>query len=484
MSDPIVLCVDSEVMRHPELVGLDGENLFAQPWLRVFASAVAARSYLRDGGSAAEVWVVSSDDIDPINAAAGIKADARQRTVRLVAFEGTGSLKSRASQAGVDVVSDRRGFAQRYADEKRLWDGIDAGEPADSPCEEAAGGEACPEPSDAEKRGKRFVGASYGQDSGSPGVVRESVRDAAHVREPTFDESALEPPAQASSAGSPSCLAGRPASVAVDAGAFVLPVVSGSGGAGKSTVAALAALLSQKLGFRTLLVDLDLQFGDMSALLGQPDPLRVDEAVAVPERALQLAPKGSMPALLAAPLRLERGEAVAAHVPELIDALRGSFDVIVANTGSLWAEQHAAVLERSSKALFLVDQRPSSLRACRHAVELCSRCGIATSPFVFAVNRCSKGALYTSIDVSCALHGASAVELRDGGSEVEELFSAGLPLDLVGSRNDLCSSLERVLIDILPGCSERVEASPKREERSLFAWAGRRRLGRRAACLC
>ena len=42
---------------------------------------------------------------------------------------------------------------------------------------------------------------------------------------------------------------------------FLLTVVSGSGGAGKSTVATLAALLGARRGLRTALLDADLQFG-------------------------------------------------------------------------------------------------------------------------------------------------------------------------------------------------------------------------------
>ncbi|MFR8831758.1 MAG: chromosome partitioning protein ParA, partial [Eggerthella lenta] len=132
-----------------------------------------------------------------------------------------------------------------------------------------------------------------------------------------------------------------------------------------------------------------------------------------------------------------------------------------ANTGAAWAEQHALLLERSSKALFLIDQRPSSLRACQHALDLCARCGIATGPFLYAVNRCSKNALFTSIDVSCSLRGAHVFELKDGGGEVEELLGAGLPFDLLASRNDLCASLERVLSGVLPG--DRRAAAPPEE---------------------
>ena len=160
-----------------------------------------------------------------------------------------------------------------------------------------------------------------------------------------------------------------------------------------------------------------------------------------------------MPALLAAPERLEDAEAVVQAAPQLLDELVKRFDVIVCNTGAAWAEQHAVLLERSSKALFLVDQRPSSLRACQHALDLCVRCGIATSPFLFALNRCAKNAPLTSIDVSCALQGAHVAEVKNGGRDVEELLGAGMPLDLLESKNDLCTSLERLLLEVLPNAS-------------------------------
>lgn len=165
-----------------------------------------------------------------------------------------------------------------------------------------------------------------------------------------------------------------------------------------------------------------------------------------------------MPALLAAPERLESSEFVAHQAARLLDEVRMRFDVVIANTGSSWGEQHAALLERSSKALFLIDQHASSLRACRHALELCARCGIASGPFVFAVNRCSKNALITSLDASCALRGAPAVELLDGGSEVEELLEEGLACEAATSRNALYTSIDTLMLSLLPGCAQRERA--------------------------
>ena len=430
MMPTMALCADAESIRRPDLIGLAGENLARQEWLRLFSSGEEARRFLRADRSVAEAWIASCDDVEPINLAAALKRDRADLRVCLLAFQGTGSLMSRATAAGIDASLTRQAFVERYAAAKRRH--VPTGDTA---------------------------GTGPGTGAGAP---RSAVRFA---------------PAPALTSRPP--VSGHPA--------FVLPVVSGSGGAGKSTVAVLSALFSQGLGYRTLLLDFDLRFGDAHELVGVPGALAVDEALASPARLEGLAPDGLVPAVLAAPKRLEDAEAVVREAPRLLDDLRGRFDVVVANTGASWAEEHALLLERCSKALFLVDQRPSSLRACRHALELCSPSGNATGPFRFSAKRCAKGAPLTSIDVSCALRGAPAVELRDGGGEVEELLGAGQPLDLIAAKNDLCTSLEHVLVDLLPGCEGRTlslaEPSGARRERRFGR--GRRRVGRRGApCPC
>ncbi len=64
------------------------------------------------------------------------------------------------------------------------------------------------------------------------------------------------------------------------------------------------------MGYNTLLLDFDLQFGDAPALMGVQNPLAVDDVLAVPSRLDQLRSDGRMPALLAAPRHLEDSEAV------------------------------------------------------------------------------------------------------------------------------------------------------------------------------
>lgn len=532
----VALCADEASMAHPELIGLADEQLFAQPWLRLFTSGSEIRTFLRHDRAVDEVWVVSCDDVEPINLAATIKGDRGDVRVCLVSFQGTGSLRSRASAANIDATLTRQAFVTRYAAFKRVRSSatlpIDRGGVADlqdsgplfQPEEPAL---PAPPPSAVQGAQPQLAGIpsiaplhpAVGVDPSQPARNHASAQpvppigaaldDAAAGRLPhppvgcsadglpqppaPASQQAAASPHAASAAGAPvpppgfssppdaalvsgaphqpqfsappapSAVAvpspiGEPAAFAVRQGsqadALLLPIVSGSGGAGKSAVAVLAALLAQRRGLKTLLLDFDLQFGDMREMTGQPEALGIDEVLAEPARLAQLAPAAGMPALLGAPRHLEEAETVARSAPALLAALGGMFDVIVANTGSAWAEQHAVLLERCSKALFLIDQRASSIAACRRALDLCARCGIAVSPFLFAVNFCAKGAPLTSIDASCALRGAQTVELADGGAEVEEALSEGRPQDLIEAGNPLVASLDALLADILPSTGE------------------------------
>lgn len=438
MMGRIALCADEMTCRNPETIGLDGESLEAQEWLVVFCSGEEARRVVAQDQGIEEAWVVSTEDVEPINLAATLKSDRPELCVRLVEFEGCGSLFSRANTALIDEVADRGTFVRRYAEAKaRLSqvvavamqagsadaattvDGtVAAAAPRDMP--DATLRDGSPEENPAEDSGLRRLAFGLAPDDALPVPVGEPL-----------------------------------ARVKVAGHAFVLPVVSGSGGAGKSSVSVVGAFIAQRMGYRTLLLDYDLQFGDAAIMAGVPNGLSIDVAMTHPDQLQSGLNIENGPAVLAAPSRLELAESVVRGMPALLEMLSGSFDVIIANTGAAWAEQHAVLLERSSAALFLVDQRASSVRACKHALQLCARCGIASGPFQFAVNRCAKNVPLTSADVSCALQGASVFELREGGRDVEDYLSSGAAADLLDSGNEFCASLQLVMARLLPGGADR-----------------------------
>lgn len=438
----VALCADTTCLQHPEVMGLAGENLASQEWLYLFPSAENAREFLRTDKKVAEVWVVSNDGIAPINLAASLKKDRPDRFVCLMMSQETGSLKSRANAAGIDMFLSQSAFVARYARQKRMYS---------SSCLAIK----CPKPEMQSELSPSHL-AEY-----------EASRNIPNTSEiQTFHKDQRAVQGDTSSVISPTS---SPASS--HKSAFLLPVVSGSGGSGKSAVAVLSALLLQKIGYNTLLLDFDLQFGDLPLLLGVHDPMHVDDILASPARLSQLHSEKYMPALLAAPVRLEEAETVVRSASKLLDLLVNRFDAIVCNTGVAWDDHHAVLLERSSKVLFLIDQRASSIYACRHALDLCARCSIAANPFVFVLNRCAKGVPLTSIDVSCALRGVHVAELKEGGRDVEELLSIGAALDLIEAKNDLCTSLRNLLQEILPNVPN--DISDEESKKRLF---GSRRL--------
>ena len=227
---------------------------------------------------------------------------------------------------------------------------------------------------------------------------------------------------------------------------------------------------------KTVLVDLDLQFGDAGFLLGLDDTVGIDELVRQPERINRVKPAGGLPAVVGAPDRLEESEALVAYTSEVLSLLKVHFDAVVVNTGSFWSDSHIQVSEASDQVLFILDQRPSSVRSCSRALDLCARCGIAVQPFRFLLNLCSKHALLTSLDVSCALHGIQVGELRDGGREVGELLGAGLPLELVSSKNPFIESLKEIVPQLIPERLKTLELQEAPDEkRTLFPGIRKRR---------
>lgn len=447
----IALCADSESLRHPALIGLDDVSFEALPWVRVLSGAREARAYVQASPSVQEAWVVSSDDMAAINLAAALKRDRAALAVFLVLFESTGSALSRAKSAGLNGALSKKEFVERFALENRK--GLNApGEDGEVDFEGFWGDdELCdvlgPEGAAAAKLAHHF-GATA-----APVVATASASAAAPALgapvavSPSFAPEKKAPVPLSLPLSEQGC---RASAVAAGSSAFVISVVSGSGGAGKSAVAAVLAAAAKRRGLCVLALDCDLQFGDLHELLGVKDPATVEDALRDPSVLdAPRGPQGSL-SLLAAPSRLERAEIVAPSLGLLIDEALPRFDVVVVNTGSSWTEGHAVLIERSACTLFLVDQRASSVRACVHALDLCARCGIATGSFLYAVNRCARGALFTSVDVSCALKGAHVVELKDGGGVVEELLGAGMVDELLAARNDFCESVDKVLDEVLP----------------------------------
>lgn len=388
-----VLCADSESLRHPEIIGLEGECLEGLSWLSLFASASEARCALAETKGVEEVWVISSDEMDAINLAAALKFDSPDTRVLLVSSQMTGSSLSRAQAAGLNGTISPRAFALRYAQEKKKH-AEDA--PQLSPCPDA--------------------------------------RPKLPLVEDDVNESDFLPEG------------GRPG---LSRSAFSLCVLGAGGGVGTSTAALLSAHILAQREMSVLLVDADLRFGSLASISEADGLLSLSELIDKPSMADGLARAGKV-VCLTSPERMELAERLGEALPAAIDAASQHFDAVVVDVGGPFADLHMTLVEQCAQTLVLIGQRSSSIRACKRILDVFQRCGAATNSLVVAVNGCSKGSMFSSVDASCLLRGIKVVELRDGGRLVEELMGVGAATSLISEGNPFASSLSRLMCEMLP----------------------------------
>src|SRR5438034_1210248 len=141
----------------------------------------------------------------------------------------------------------------------------------------------------------------------------------------------------------------------------IITVFSPKGGTGKTSIAVnLASVLAKHQGKRTLLLDLDLQFGDAAIMLGlEPEKTIYDLVVAPGELdseklAGYTTRHTSGLDILPAPLRPEDAELVTeAKLARLLEVARESFDVILVDTSPFFHGPMLATLDRTDELLML-----------------------------------------------------------------------------------------------------------------------------------
>jgi pilus assembly protein CpaE len=154
---------------------------------------------------------------------------------------------------------------------------------------------------------------------------------------------------------------GRRMQAAVGRTGRLVTVFSPKGGTGKTVTATnLAASLAKQHGKRTLLLDLDLQFGDAAIMLGLEPEKTIYDLVTAPG---ELDPEKlagyttgheSGLEILAAPLRPEDAELVTeTKLAPLLEVARASFDAIVVDTSPFFHGPMLATLDRTDDLLLL-----------------------------------------------------------------------------------------------------------------------------------
>ncbi|HEY3543829.1 MAG TPA: AAA family ATPase [Gaiellaceae bacterium] len=177
----------------------------------------------------------------------------------------------------------------------------------------------------------------------------------------------------------------------------VITVFSPKGGTGKTAISTnLAATLAKNESKKTLLLDLDLQFGDAAIMLGLEPTKTIYDLVVAPgeldsEKLAGYVSKHPCGLdVLAAPLRPEDAELVVeSKVTALIEVARSSYDAIVVDTSPFFHGPMLATLDRTDQLLILCGLDVPTLKNVRLALQTLELLSFPASRIEYVMNRSS-----------------------------------------------------------------------------------------------
>jgi pilus assembly protein CpaE len=151
--------------------------------------------------------------------------------------------------------------------------------------------------------------------------------------------------------------------------AHIIAVYSPQGGAGKTTIATNLAAALMREGVRVLLVDCDLQFGDVGIFLNlKPQATIVELIRSVDDLDIDLVNGVLMThdsglRVLTAPMRPEDAEYVpTAKVPLLIEKLSSQFDYVVVDMSSRIDEMALAIFDMAARIMLVLNPTLPALK--------------------------------------------------------------------------------------------------------------------------
>jgi pilus assembly protein CpaE len=250
----------------------------------------------------------------------------------------------------------------------------------------------------------------------------------------------------------------------------VVTVFSPKGGTGKTVTASNLSAALAKQGKKTLLLDLDLQFGDAAIVMGiEPEKTVYDLVVAPGELDFEkLAgyttkhPSGLD--VLPAPLRPEDAELVTeSKITRLLEVARECYDVIVVDTSPFFHGPMLATLDRTDELLVLCGLDVPTLKNVRLALQTLELLSFPMSRVRFVLNRANTKVGLSKKEVETALKVGIDVELPSD-RQVPVTVNQGNPLVLADSGSDFAKAMNALAKTIVPA---EKKASHKKRRLSL-----------------
>jgi pilus assembly protein CpaE len=253
----------------------------------------------------------------------------------------------------------------------------------------------------------------------------------------------------------------------------IVTVFSPKGGTGKTVTATnLAAALAKFEQRKTLLLDLDLQFGDAAIKLGiEPEKTIYDLVVAPGELDTEKLAGYTTKHLsgldvLPAPLRPEDAELVTeAKLGRLLEVARESYDCIVVDTSPFFHGPMLATLDRTDELLLLCSLDVPTLKNLRLALQTLELLSFPKQRIRIVLNRSNSKVGMKQNEVESALGMKVRFEVPSDRA-VPLAVNRGKPVVLDEEGADVSRAIRSMAKNLFP-----VEEAAKKQRRLLPAFA-------------
>ncbi|HEY0399642.1 MAG TPA: hypothetical protein VGF00_14700, partial [Acidimicrobiia bacterium] len=248
----------------------------------------------------------------------------------------------------------------------------------------------------------------------------------------------------------------------------IVMISSASGGCGKTFLATNAAeFLARTTGEPVVLVDLDLQFGEVSTALRLRPDVTITDALAVEAEGHDLDeilddyllthPDGFK--VLAAPrLPGEADSVTPGDVTRILDVLRARRAWVVIDTHEGLSDLLVAALEATDHVFAVATpDRPSLMNLGRYLAAL-ERLGVALGNISVVLNKAETDTGFEAVDIAAQL-GRRFEAMVPYSREVSRSINVGVPLIVGDPRSPVSALLSTALSIVLPAAAPPVPAT-------------------------
>lgn len=253
----------------------------------------------------------------------------------------------------------------------------------------------------------------------------------------------------------------------------VVTVLGAKGGAGKTTIATNLAVALAAAQRSVLLIDLDLQFGDVAIALQLNPSRNIADAVSMADRLDEtglrslLTPAGPGLETLLAPTRPTDAENVGAPlVAEVLRLAKQMFDHVVVDSPAQFTDPLLAALDVTDRCLIVAAPDVLTLKNSRISLETLDLLGLPQERRVVVLNRAGSPVGLTLKDAERVLRMPVGVQVPSS-ADVPSSLNRGVPI----AAHDPGHAVSKAIGELLPGALG--VTMPQRERRP-----GRRRARR------